>query len=82
VYSPVTLTVVTPDGADSIGPGFNTIGSTATYDSLSDYGMGASGVPGEFDDRVVITNAVSGVYTIHVKPDLGAGGGAGGSFVP
>ena len=73
-YSPVTLTVVTPDSADSIGPGFNTIGPDATYDSLTDYGIGPNNVPGELDDRVVITNVEEGTYQIKIKTDPGGTG--------
>ena len=76
VYSPVTIKVVEPDDTDSIGPTFNTIGATASYDASTDYGVGPSGVQGELDDRIVITNVQEGEYRIVVSPDEGSGGSA------
>ncbi|MEW5875566.1 MAG: VCBS repeat-containing protein [Candidatus Zixiibacteriota bacterium] len=73
-YSPVTMVVIEPDLSDSIGPGFNTIGPTASYDSTSDWGIGPSGQAGESDDRVVITNVQGGDYIIKVRPNAGASG--------
>ncbi|MEW5875834.1 MAG: SBBP repeat-containing protein [Candidatus Zixiibacteriota bacterium] len=77
-YSPVVLTLISPSGQDSIGRdiitgGFNTIGPTATYDSLTDYSDPPDGDP---DDRIIITNIEPGEYTIRVttKPgDPGTG---------
>ena len=73
-YSPVTITVFEPDSSDSIGPGFNTIGSTADYDSTSDWGVGPDGVPGEPDDRVVITNVEDGDYRVRIDGKPGSEG--------
>ncbi|MEW5875805.1 MAG: hypothetical protein AB1752_11580 [Candidatus Zixiibacteriota bacterium] len=75
-YSPVVLTVITPDGLDSIGRdiitgGFNTIGPTAIYDSLTDYSDPLDGDP---DDRVIITNIEPGEYTIRVTTKPGGEG--------
>lgn len=77
-YSPVVLTIITPSMQDSIGRdiivgGFNTIGPTATYDSLTDYSNPPDGDP---DDRVIITNIEPGEYQVRVttKPgDPGTG---------
>jgi hypothetical protein len=74
-YSPVDIIVVNPSHTDSIGPGFNTFGTIATYDSAHDYGIGANGVPGELDDRVSIAQPVAGQYIIRVVPDPGGSGG-------
>ena len=71
VYSPVDIIVVNPGGTDSIGPGFNTFGSGAAYDSLTDYGFGANGVPGELDDRVAIVQPEEGQYTVRIVPEVG-----------
>jgi hypothetical protein len=73
-YSPVDIIVINPTGTDSIGPGFNTFGSLASYDSLHDYGIGANGVPGELDDRVTILDVEPGQYIIKIVPDSGASG--------
>jgi len=73
-YSPVTITVIEPDGSDSIGPTFNTIGATASYDAVTDWGIGPNGIPGEPDDRVVITNVQGGTYIIKIKANPGASG--------
>jgi hypothetical protein len=75
-YSPIVLTVITPDGLDSIGRdvvtgGFNTIGATAEYDSLTDYSDPLDGDP---DDRVIITNVMPGEYTIRVTTKPGDDG--------
>jgi hypothetical protein len=75
VYSPVDIIVVSPDGNDSIGPGFNTFGSLASYDSLTDYGIGANGLPGELDDRVAILQPSEGQYTVRIIPEVGGSGG-------
>lgn len=73
VYSPVNIIVINPAGTDSIAPdGVNTIGISATYDSLTDYGIGPNGVPGESDDRVVILESELGAYTIRIVPEPGA----------
>jgi len=73
-YSPVHMTVLSPTGADSIGPGFNTFGSIAVYDSTHDYGVGSSGVLGELDDRVTIVGPEAGRYIIKIAPDPGGSG--------
>ncbi|MBI5867989.1 MAG: hypothetical protein HZB43_06820 [candidate division Zixibacteria bacterium] len=55
VYSP-------PDSVghiDSIGPNFNTFGTRATYDSLTDFNLG-----GKPDSRVRIAAPDTGMYTI------------------
>lgn len=73
-YSPVTIIVIEPDSSDSIGTAFNTIGSTAAYDAVTDWGIGPNGVEGEPDDRVIITNVQGGTYTIKVRANPGATG--------
>ncbi|MEW5874315.1 MAG: hypothetical protein AB1752_03940 [Candidatus Zixiibacteriota bacterium] len=73
-YSPVTIIVIEPDSSDSIGSTFNTIGPTASYDAVTDWGIGPNGVEGEPDDRVIITNVQGGTYTIKVKANPGASG--------
>jgi len=75
-YSPVVITVITPSMLDSIGRdvvtgGFNTIGPTAQYDSLTDYSDPLDGDP---DDRVIITNIEPGEYTIRVTTKPGDDG--------
>jgi hypothetical protein len=73
VYSPVNIIVINPSGTDSIAPdGVNTIGIQATYDSLTDYGLGPNGQAGELDDRVVILQSEAGQYTIRVVPEPNA----------
>jgi hypothetical protein len=72
-FSPVDIIVKSP-GGDSIGPGFNTIGAGAIYDSTTDYGVGPNGVPGETDDRVIITTPETGQYTVCVVPESGGSG--------
>jgi hypothetical protein len=57
-YSPIALLVTTPEG-DSIGPGVNTIGPAASYDSLTDYNGDS-----DPDDRVSITGHGFGSYTV------------------
>lgn len=66
VYSPVSLVLFSPSG-DSIGLGFNTIGETATYDNSTDFNGDA-----EPDDRISVTAAVLGDYTIRASTDPGA----------
>ena len=77
-YSPVDIIVINPTGTDSIGPGFNTFGSRASYDSANDYGIGANGLPGELDDRVNVLQAEAGEWVVRVVPEPG---GAGGYFL-
>ena len=72
-YSPINLIVITPDGQDSVGIDFNTMTQQASYDDQTDWGVGPSGVEGEADDRIVVTNLQPGEYTIKVKND-GTGG--------
>lgn len=72
-FSPVDIIVKSPDG-DSIGPGFNTIGPGATYDSTTDWGVGPNGLPGESDDRVIITTPETGQYVVCVVPESGGSG--------
>lgn len=74
VYSPVDIVVYSPDNADSIGIGFNTFGAMASYDDQTDYGIGANGVPGEADDRVVLLAPVEGVYRIKIISEPGGSG--------
>lgn len=71
-YSPVDIVVYNPSHEDSIGPGFNTFGPNAVYDSLHDYGLGPNGIPGELDDRVVIIAPEIGVFTIKIIPEIDA----------
>jgi hypothetical protein len=73
-FSPVDLRVTSPSGVDSIGPGFNTLGSAASYDSTTDRGLGPNGVPGEADDQVLILAPESGQYVVRVVPEIGASG--------
>lgn len=73
VYSPVDIIVVSPDGNDSIGPGFSTFGSGAVYDSSQDFGPGPNGIFGELDDRVGIAPTVPGQYTVRIVPEMGLG---------
>ena len=68
-FCPVYMIVTSPNGQDSIGPGFNTLGSNATYDDTHDYGLGPDGIPGTLDDRVTITNIQPGEYTVKIIPD-------------
>jgi len=72
-FSPVDIIVTSPSG-DSIGPGFNSIGAGASYDSTTDYGVGPNGVPGETDDRVIITTPETGQYIVCVVPESGGSG--------
>lgn len=72
-FSPVDIIVKSPDG-DSIGPGFNTIGPGASYDSTTDWGVGPNGLPGEADDRVIITIPETGQYVVCVMPESGGSG--------
>ncbi|MBD3297045.1 MAG: hypothetical protein GF341_00155, partial [candidate division Zixibacteria bacterium] len=74
VYSPVELKVINPDSTDSIGPTFNTFGSRASYDDMTDWGLGPDSVPGEPDDQVVVTNIQPGDYTIEVSTKPGEDG--------
>lgn len=55
VYSPPDST----GHVDSIGPNFNTFGTSATYDSAVDYNLG-----GKPDSRVRIASPDTGTYTI------------------
>ena len=71
-YCPVHMIVTSPDGQDSIGPEFNTFGSTASYDDTHDWGVGPNGVPDEPDKQVTITNIRPGLYRIEILPDEGA----------
>lgn len=72
-YSPVDLIVISPDGMDSIGPGFNTFASPAVYDSMTDYGPGANGLAGEPDDRVAIFPTHPGQYKVRILPEINLG---------
>lgn len=69
VLSPVDIIVISPDSTDSIGPGFNTFGAGASYDSTQDIGLGANGIPGELDDRVTISPVEAGQYKLRIIPE-------------
>lgn len=72
VYSPVDLIVTSPDGQDSIGLDFNTMGATAGYITTSDFGIGPNGIVGELDDRVWILAPQYGSYKIRIVAEIGA----------
>lgn len=72
VYSPVDIIVVSPDGQDSIGLDFNTMGATAGYITTTDFGIGPNGVAGELDDRVWILAPRYGSYKIRIVAEIGA----------
>ncbi|HUU45737.1 MAG TPA: hypothetical protein VM118_08385 [Acidobacteriota bacterium] len=67
--SPVSLIVTSPSG-DSIGPDFNTLGSAASYDGITD--QNGDGDP---DDRISIQLPDPGEYQVRVfsKPDASPG---------
>ncbi len=71
--SPVDIIVISPLGLDTIGPGINTFGSRASYDSTQDIGLGANGIPGELDDRVTISPVEAGQYKIRIIPETQLG---------
>lgn len=73
VLSPVDIFVISPLGLDTIGPGINTFGSRASYDSTQDIGLGANGIIGELDDRVTISPVEAGQYKIRIIPELQLG---------
>lgn len=72
-YSPVDLIIHSPDLTDSIGPGFNTFGTSAIYDSLTDHGIGPNGAAGEPDDRIAIFPPESGQYRVRILPEQNLG---------
>lgn len=72
-YSPVDLIIHSPDLTDSIGPGFNTFGTSAIYDSLTEHGIGPNGAVGEPDDRIAIFPPESGQYRVRILPEQNLG---------
>jgi hypothetical protein len=78
---PIDFILYSPDGLDSVGMApdrslFNTLGPSAAYDTVTDYGIGPTGALGERDDAIHVVAPAPGEWRLVILPAPWADTGA------